>query len=210
MKLHRDLGVTQKTAWHLAHRIRETWERSQGNLFTGAVEIDETYVGGKKKKEIKGRGPVGKAVVAGVKDRESKQVVARVIENTRKATLHGFVNETTDTEKATVYTDDLKSYNGVAEKHQTVAHSAGEYVNGMIHTNGIESFWSMLKRGYKGTYHKMSVKHLDRYVTEFSGCHNDRDNDTIDQMASMVRGMSGKQLRYKDLQVSSSGLIRGG
>ena len=74
-----------------------------------------------------------------------------------------------------------------------------EYVNGQAHTNGIESFWAMLKRGYVGTYHRMSPKHLHRYVDEFSGRHNIRTADTIDQMAAMVRGMDGKRLKYKDL-----------
>ena len=84
-------------------------------------------------------------------------------------------------------------------KHGTVKHSISEYVNGMAHTNGIESFWSMFKRGYHGTYHHMSPKHLGRYVTEFSGRHNDRTSDTVDQMARIVQGMGGKRLRYNDL-----------
>ena len=83
--------------------------------------------------------------------------------------------------------------------HEAVCHSAGEYVKGMAHTNGIESFWSMLKRGYQGTFHHFSEKHTDRYVTEFAGRHNDRNSDTLDQMAAVVRGMAGKRLRYEDL-----------
>ena len=84
-------------------------------------------------------------------------------------------------------------------KHETVKHSVSEYVNGMAHTNGIESFWSLLKRGYHGTYHHMSEKHLGRYVIEFSGRHNDRPAGTVDQMARIVQGMTGKRLKYRDL-----------
>ena len=84
-------------------------------------------------------------------------------------------------------------------KHKAVNHSVGEYVNGEIHTNGLESFWSMLKRGYMGTYHHMSKKHLHRYVNEFAGRHNSRSLDTRHQMAAIVRGAAGKRLRYKDL-----------
>ena len=83
--------------------------------------------------------------------------------------------------------------------HEAVNHSISEYVRDQAHTNGIESFWSMLKRGYHGTYHHMSAKHLDRYVTEFSGRHNDRETDTIDQMARMAQGMVGKRLKYQEL-----------
>ena len=83
--------------------------------------------------------------------------------------------------------------------HEAVNHSVGEYVRGMAHTNGIESFWAMLKRGYQGTYHHMSSKHLDRYVTEFEGRHNVRHADTIDQMTGIAAGMVGKRLRYHDL-----------
>ena len=99
----------------------------------------------------------------------------------------------------TVYTDDAKAYKGMPFEHKSVRHSTTEYVNGMAHTNGIESFWSMLKRGYHGTYHHMSVRHLNRYVNEFAGRHNGRRADTIDQMGSIARGMDGKRLRYCDL-----------
>ena len=97
-----------------------------------------------------------------------------------------------------MYTDDHGGYAGLPN-HETVRHSVSEYVNGQAHTNGIESFWAMLKRGYYGTYHWMSPKHLHRYVSEFSGRHNQRESDTIDQMVAMVRGMDGKRLKYRDL-----------
>ena len=204
MKLHRDLEITQKSAWHLAHRLRKTFE-SGNPLFAGPVEVDETYMGGKRKNmpkskraKLTGRGAVGKTAVVGAKDRETGKVVARPVEATDAETLHGFIGDHTDP-SATVYTDDAAAYNGLPFDHESVNHSAGEYVRMMAHTNGIESFWSMLKRGYQGTFHHMSEKHLDRYVTEFAGRHNVRDADTLDQMRSVVKGMIGKELTYRQL-----------
>ena len=206
MKLHRDLEITQKSAWHLAHRIRESWADGQAAPFAGPVEIDETYIGGKrrnmsraKRKDLTGRGAVGKAAVAGAKDRASNRVSARTVRGTDTETLQGFVRETAKP-GASVFTDDAAAYRGMGGfKHESVNHSAGKYVRQQAHTNGIESFGAMLKRGYQGTFHHFSVKHLDRYVIEFAGRHNDREADTADIMAHMARGMVGKRLRYQDL-----------
>ena len=203
MKLHRDLGITQRSAWFLAHRLRESW-RDHGAQLAGPVEVDETFVGGKEKnnhahKKLKaGRGTVGKAIVVGAKDRETNRVSATVVGNTDAKTLQGFVGSHA-AKGATIYTDDHGVYQGLPFKHETVKHSVSEYVNGMAHTNGIESFWALLKRGYHGTYHHMSEKHLGRYVTEFAGRHNDRDADTIIQMSTMFRGMKGRRLTYAEL-----------
>ena len=133
-----------------------------------------------------------------MKDRETNRIQSRVVHSTDAPTLQGFVQEHTrpDTQ---VYTDEAASYNGLRRPHAVVRHSAKEYVHGMAHTNGIESHWSMLKRGYVGVYHQMSTKHLHRYVTEFEGRHNDRPMDTADQMAAMARNATGKRLRYQDL-----------
>ena len=214
MKLHRDLGIAQSNAWHLAHRIREAWGDRQ-DPFAGPAEADETYFGGKRKnmpnrkrKELKGRGTVGKAAVAGVRDRATGHVAARRVSQTDASALHGFVREHV-APGSTLYTDEARAYRGMPEySHEAVRHSAKEFVRGMASTNGLESFWSTLKRSYEGTYHKFSEKHLDRYVGEAVGRHNARSRDTLDMMAHLAAGMSGKRLRRRDL-VADCGLPSG-
>lgn len=221
MKLHRDIKVKQSTAWFMLHRIREAWAVDGGNNgsgFRGPVEVDETYVGGKRanmsnaqRKELAntGRGGIGsgKSAIVGAKDRESNQVRAKVVQSTDAETLQGFVVEHTDA-FATVYTDDSGAYRSLPYKHDTVKHSASEYVKGDVHTNGIESFWSMFKRAKKGTFHKLSPKHLERYVQEFAGKHNMRELGTVAQMRDVAARMIGRRLLYRDL-IADNGLSSG-
>ena len=214
MRLHRELGIGQKAAWFMLHRLRLAFEEEPGQ-FAGPVEADETHMGGKRKnksnakrKELSGRGAVDMTPVAGVRDRETGKVRAKVVEGTDAKTLQGFVRETA-APGATLYTDESAAYRGMPEyTHEAVNHSVGEYVRGMASTNGMESHWAMLKRGFQGIYHKMSPKHLDRYVQEFAGRHNVRNADTIDQMSGVVTGMAGKRLRYRDL-IADNGLASG-
>ncbi len=204
MKLRRDLGVTQKTAWHLAHRIRQGWSSTKKQTFAGPVEVDETYMGGKRKnmsnakrERLEGRGAIGKIAVVGAKDRETKKVVAEVVGDTTSRTLKGFVSRNTQP-TAKVYTDNAPAYDSLPNR-ESVNHSIREFVKGEIHTNGIESFWSMLKRAHMGTFHHLSPWHLHRYVDEFAGRHNMREHDTLDQMHLVADGMVGKRLRYREL-----------
>ena len=205
MKLHRDIGVTQKTAWFMLQRIREAFAFGCAALFAGPVEVDESAFGGKsrnmhakKRRQLKVRGSVDKTVVAGIKDRASNQVQAKVVPNTKSETMSRFIMEHVDPDETMVYTDGALTYHTLPN-HESVKHSVGEYVRGMAHTNGMESFWAMLKRAYTGTFHKISPKHLQRYVNEFSGRHNIRSLDTIQQMELLAAQMIGKRLLYRDL-----------
>ena len=205
MKLHRDINVTQKTAWFMLHRLREAWAEDKTRRFDGPAEADETFIGGKRKNKPKHQrggakrtGIVDKTVVAGVRDRATNRISATVVPDTRMETLQGFVEDRT-APTAKVYTDEHPSYRRLRRAHEAVHHRSGEYVRGEAHTQGIESFWSMLKRAHKGTFHHISPKHLHRYVNEFAGRHNIRDADTIDQMRSVVAGVIGRRLMYRNL-----------
>ena len=204
MALHRELGIGQKAAWFMLHRLRMAYETEAGR-FNGPVEVDETYMGGKRRnmhfavrKTLSGRGSVGKTPVIGALDRSTNTIEARVLRYTDRETLHEFIEDVVQP-GAMVYTDEASAYNRMPFPHEAVTHSAGEYVRGPVHTNGIESFWSMLKRAHKGTYHKMSPKHLQRYVTEFTGRHNAKNLGTLSQMKNIAEGMAGKRLTYREL-----------
>ena len=219
MKLHRAIGVTQSTAWFMLHRIRQAWVSGESGSgpFSGPVEVDETYMGGKRKNMSNakrkaladtGRGAVGKTAAVGVKDRVTKQVRAKVVEETDdKPTLQGFVVEHA-APGPTVYSDEAKAYQDLPYYHEAVKHSVAEYVRGQAHTNSVESFWSMFKRAHMGTFHKISPMHLNRYGQEFAGKHNFRERDIIDIMHQVVARLVGKRLMYKDL-IADNGLPSG-
>jgi transposase-like protein len=193
-QIHRMLGTgSYETAWYMCHRIRVAMENSaKGQLF-GEVEVDETFVGGLAKNRhvgdrFKGGGTggigSGKTPIVGAISRKGK-VIARVVESVDGATLKAFVREVVSERVSLLATDQWVGYRGLASQypHQTVDHAKGQYVVGAVHTQNIEGFWSLLKRGVIGTYHKMSDTYMPLYVNEFEFRHNNRDNrdafDTI-------------------------------
>ncbi len=205
-KLANDIGITQKSAWFLAHRIRQAWDENARQFF-GSVEIDEAYLGGlernkhEKKKRNSGRGPSGKKPVIGFKERGSKKVKAVTVDSTDQGTVARIVIENVS-RSTNIYTDEAAMYSILTHlgyEHCKVNHKSGEYVKGEAHTNGVESFWALLKRGYYGVYHRMSVKHLQKYVNEFANRTNVRPMHTIDQINLTLKGLVGKRLTYQDL-----------
>ena len=206
-KVKEEFDVSLRTSWFLMHRVRESLkiEITGKYLMEGEVEIDESFFGGLErnkhanKKLRAGRGAVGKTPVIGVRERETGLIRAKAIKRTDTPTCHGFINQNVKL-NSIVYTDEARQYqNLMGYKHQSVNHSAKEYVRGKASTNGVESFWAMMKRGWVGTYHNWSVKHLDRYVTEFEGRHNVRRFDTLEQMTIIIKNMGGTHLPYKEL-----------
>ena len=144
--------------------------------------------------------------MVGIKNRKTNTIRAKPVPETTAARLGKFVKDNASKESKK-YTDDNKAYADL-ENHETVRHSVGEYVRGMAHTNGVESFWALLKRGYHGTFHHVSAEHLHRYVNEFAGRLNTRDMDTVGMMGTMTENMSGKRLTYASLIATGTFAMR--
>ena len=207
-KLARDLEITQKTVWFLAHRIRKAFEDQQEAKFVSPIEVDETYMGGKysnmhksRKPRMIGAGVQDKAPVVAIKERGSRKIKAKATERVSGILLQNMVQETIQ-EGSMVYTDQNAGYKGLVKKnyrHEAVNHGVGEYIKGQAHTNDVESFWSILKRGHMGVYHKMSRKHLQRHIDEYAGRLNIRPLATIEQIEITFKGMNGKRLKYREL-----------
>jgi transposase-like protein len=203
-EIHRAIGITQKSAWFMLHRIRLAMQNGSLDKLSGNVEVDETYVGGLEKnkhesKKLKqGRGSVGKTAVMGLLERKGR-VRAKVIEKTDKATLHNEVKENVE-QGSNLFTDEWRSYQGLNDDyvHEVINHSI-EYVKGNVHTNGIENFWSLLKRTIKGTYVSVEPFHLGKYIDEQVFRYNERKTKDKDRFIGVLNAVSGKRLTYNQL-----------
>ena len=205
-EIHRAMGVTQKTAWFMLQRARLALQGKNGGKLPGEIEADESFIGGKARfmhahkraEKIHGRGPDGKAIVAAVLERGG-EIRVNVVKTRRKADVQALVRENVEP-GSNLYTDALKSYDGLAEfTHQVVDHAV-EYVNGQIHTNGCENFWSLLKRGLKGTYVSVEPFHLHRYIDEQAFRYNNRkDMNDADRFELAVSQIVGRRLTYTEL-----------
>jgi transposase-like protein len=203
-ELSRHLGITQKSAWHVLHRIRLAMQNGSLNKLSGSVEVDETFIGGKarnmhaaKRKHL-GTGGAGKVAVMGLLERHG-EVRTMVVSNVRRNSLHGEVSKHVEA-GSTVYSDALKSYNRLEEEyiHNVINHSE-EYVRGHVHTNGIENFWSLLKRSLGGTYISVEPFHLFRYLDEQAFRFNKRKATDGQRFMELVSMITGKRLEYKTL-----------
>ena len=198
-QLKRTLGINYRTAWYLCHRIRAAIEEASPVKLKGIVEVDETFVGGETKG--KGRGYKGnKAVVVGAVQRDGK-IMLQVVPDRSRNTLHAFIDHAVDDSAEAIHTDDWAPYQGIGDddtRHETVNHSIGEYVRGDVHTNSVENVWSLLKRSIIGSYHKVSVKHLDAYLDELEWRFNNRDNPWLFR-DTLLKLLHSDNLEYKEL-----------
>ena len=207
VQVAKHVGVTQKTAWFMAHRIREAHRQNKGQLF-GTIEADETFIGGlsknmhkaKRLAAIKGTGGFGKTPIFGMKSRGG-EVRAQTVPSVGMVDLHKVIKETV-VPGSTLYTDKWVAYRGLKDQfnHTTVDHMAKQYVVGDCHTNSIESFWALFKRGYHGVYHHMSRKHMQRYINEFTFRFNRRAEKMQSVFSDVVaRVAESTKLPYKEL-----------
>jgi transposase-like protein len=196
-QLKRMLHVSYKTAWYLAHRIRDAMGDDEQPLLRGIVEVDETYVGGKR--HGVGRGSLeGKTMVVGAVQRGG-EVRLKVADSNNRETLHGFIRKSVEDGAEAIYTDDWPAYRGIADRdtrHETVR--AEEWVRGDVHTNTVEGVWSLFKRGLVGSYHKLSVKHLPAYLDEMEFRFNNRGNPFLFRDTLLVL-LHGDALPYREL-----------
>lgn len=208
-ELARSLGITQKTAWFLLHRVRHILQTGSVEKMEGTVEVDESYVGGleknkhKDKKRNAGRGTSGKEIVFGVLNRATankiSQIRVKIIEDTKQETLHSEIKATV-VEGAEVFTDAHKGYQGLDEsfKHAFVDHAI-KYAEGRVYTNGVENFWSLLDRCIHGTYIKPEPQHLFRYTDEQAFRFNHRDDTDATRFLRAMTQIEGRRLTYKKL-----------
>jgi transposase-like protein len=205
-EIHRGLGVTQKTAWFMLHRIRLAMQNGSFEKLVDNIEVDETFIGGKARnmhrhvrdRKVKGTGGTHMTVVAGMLERGG-DVRVEVVEARTTPILREFVKSNA-LEGSNLYSDSWRAYHGLGDqfRHQIVDHAV-QYVDGQIHTNGLENFWSLLKRGLNGTYVSVEPFHLFRYLDEQAFRYNERKGTDADRFESVVAGARGKRLTYARL-----------